>query len=97
MPETKTFEFKQCVNLIKSTGKKARSLKDLRDVIASVSRESIFHHTFQYFLKGHMLQYTNDFAHWAGESLEERALAEQLSNIDPYSFTDVDELRAALE
>lgn len=96
MAETKTFEFKQCVNLLKSTGKKARSLKDLRDVIASVSRESIFHHTYQYFLKGHMLQYTNDFAHWAGESLEERALAEQLSNIDPYSFTDLDELRNEL-
>jgi len=96
MAETKPFEFKQCVNLLKSTGKKASNLNDLRDVIESVSRESIFHHTYQYFLKGHMLQYTNDFAHWAGESLEERALAEQLSNIDPYSFSDVDELRNEL-
>lgn len=41
-----------------------------------------------------MLEYTNDFAHWAGESLEERALAEQLSNIDPYVFKDIDEVRA---
>ena len=43
-----------------------------------------------------MLEYTNDFAHWAGENLEERALAEHLSNIDPYNFRDVEALRNKL-
>ena len=76
-----SFEFKQCVSLLKSTGRKAKNLRELRDAIAVVSNESVFHHTYQYFLKGHILEYTNDFAHWAGESLEERALAERLSNI----------------
>ncbi len=90
------FEFKQCVSLLKSTGKKAKNLRELRDAIAVVSDESIFHHTYQYFLKGHILEYTNDFAHWAGESLEERALAEHLSNIDPYAFKNIDELRQEL-
>ncbi len=90
------FEFKQCVSLLKSTGRKARNLRELRDVIAVVSDESIFHHTYQYFLKGHVLEYTNDFAHWAGESLEERALSEHLSNIDPYVFKNIDELRQEL-
>ncbi|WP_333656057.1 DUF5752 family protein [Dissulfurispira sp.] len=90
------FEFKQCVSLLKSTGKKAKNLRELRDAIAVVSDESIFHHTYQYFLKGHILEYTNDFAHWAGESLEERALAERLSNIDPYAFKNIDELRQEL-
>jgi hypothetical protein len=47
-------------------------------------------------LKGHILEYTNDFSHWAGESLEERALAEHLSNIDPYDFGNIEELRAEL-
>ncbi|WP_242455832.1 DUF5752 family protein [Dissulfurispira thermophila] len=90
------FEFKQCVSILKSTGKKAKNLRELRDAIAVVSDESIFHHTYQYFLKGHVLQYTNDFAHWAGESLEERALSEHLSNIDPYSFKNINELRQEL-
>lgn len=54
------FEFKQCVSLLKSTGKKAKNLRELRDAIAVVSDESIFHHTYQYFLKGHILEYTND-------------------------------------
>jgi len=90
------FEFKQCVSILKSTGRNARNLRELRDVIAVVSDESIFHHTYQYFLKGHVLEYTNDFAHWAGESLEERALSEHLSNIDPYAFKNIDELRQEL-
>ena len=87
------FEFKQCVSISKSTGKKAVSLKELEDRLSSVSDDSIFHHTYQYFLKGHILEYTNDFAHWAGESLEERALAERLSNIDPYDFRSISDLR----
>ncbi len=90
------FEFKQCVSILKSTGKMAKSLRELRGVIAVVSDESIFHHTYQYFLKGHILEYTNDFAQWAGESLEGRALSEHLSNIDPYAFKNIDELRQEL-
>jgi len=93
---TNSFEFRQCVSILKSTGKKARNLHELRDAISAVSDESIFHHTYQYFLKGHILEYTNDFAHWAGESLEERALSEQLSNIDPYDFKNISDLRNKL-
>lgn len=90
------FEFKQCVNILKFTGKKAKNLRELRKITTVVSDEAIFHHTYQYFLKGHRLEYTNDFAHWAGESLEERALSEQLSNIDPYDFTNIVDLRNEL-
>jgi len=90
------FEFRECVSILKSTGRKAQTLRELMDVIATVSDGSISHHTHQYFLKGHILEYTNDFAHWAGEYLEERALAEELSNIDPYACADVGELREVL-
>ncbi|MHB8110832.1 MAG: DUF5752 family protein [Syntrophorhabdaceae bacterium] len=90
------FEFRQCITILKSTGKKAASIIDLRQILGTVSEESIFHHTYQYFLKEHILEYTNDFAHWAGESLEERALAEELSNIDPYSCVTLPDLREAL-
>ena len=90
------FEFRQCISILRSTGKKAANLKELREIIATVSDDSVFHHTYQYFLKEHILEYTNDFAHWAGESLEERALAEQLSNIDPYTCETISDLRAAI-
>jgi Family of unknown function (DUF5752) len=90
------FEFKQCITLVKATGLNAKTLRELRDLIASVSGESVAHHTYRYFLKGHVMEYTNDFAHWAGESLEESALAEVLSNIDPYEYASVDLLREKL-
>ena len=96
MDETMSFEFKQCVSIHKSTGKKAGNLRELRDVIAKASEESIVHHNYQYFLKGHMLEYTNDFAEWVGESLGEKALAEHLSNIDPYDFKEIGALRNEL-
>ena len=90
------FDFRQYASVLKSTGRKAKTLRDLRDIIADVSDEAIFHHMHQYFLKGHVLQYTNDFAHWAGESLEERVLSEHLSNIDPYGFRKIADLRQEL-
>lgn len=90
------FEFRECVNILKSTGRKAGSLRELRDGISSVSDGSIFHHTCQYFLKGRILEYTNDFAQWAGESLEERALSEHLSNIDPYACDTIGDARNEL-
>jgi hypothetical protein len=90
------FEFKQCVIIIKSTGKKAKNLREFRDALAVVNEGSIFHHTYQYLLKGHILEYTNDFAQWAGAGLEESALSEQLSNIDPYNFSSSEALRNEL-
>jgi hypothetical protein len=90
------FEFKQCTTIVKSTGRKARDVIELREAIGEESEGCIYHHAYQYFLRGHLLEYTNDFAHWAGEKLEERALAERLSNIDPYRHTDIGSLRSEL-
>jgi len=92
----RSFEFKQCVSIVKSTGKHAKNLRELRKMIATVGDESIFHHTHQYFLKGHMLDYTNDFSQWAGENLEERALAERLTSIDPYTLKTITAVRKEL-
>ncbi|MEW6116553.1 MAG: DUF5752 family protein [Nitrospirota bacterium] len=90
------FDFRQCISILKATGKKAKNLHELRDTLAIIHEESIFHHVYQYFLKGHILEYTNDFAQWVGIYLEESALSEHLSNIDPFSFGSIDELRHEL-
>lgn len=90
------FDFQQTISILKSTGKKAQNVGELREGIAATSDEAIFHHTYQYFLKGHVLEYTNDFAQWAGETLEETILSEHLSNIDPYSFKSMGEVRKEL-
>lgn len=94
MEEIKPFEFRQCITILKATGEKARNLRELRDRISDVSDESISHHVYHYFQKEkRILEYTNDFAQWAGETLKENILAEQLSNIDPYSFKCIVDLR----
>jgi hypothetical protein len=90
------FEFRQCITLLKATGAVAENLRELRDLIATANDACLHHHTYQYFLKGHILEYTNDFAQWAGQYLEERALAEELSNVDPYGYSDMDSLRREL-
>jgi hypothetical protein len=90
------FDFWQCILLLKSTGRKASNLRELRDVLAEVAEQSIYHHTQEYFVKDIGVEYTNDFAHWAGEFLEERSLAEQLSTIDPFGAGRVADVRAAL-
>lgn len=94
--QTKSFEFKESASIRKSTGQKAKTLLELRQLLADVSERSLYHHIYQYFLKQHVVEYTNDFAEWIGESLEERALAEQLSNVDPYGFSGLSSLRAEL-
>lgn len=91
-----TFVFRECVSLIKSTGRMATRLSEFKDILSLVPDESIFHHTCQYFLRSPGLEYTNDFAHWAGENLGERVLAEYLSNIDPYEYTTIEDLRKGL-
>lgn len=94
MEEIKPFEFRQCITILKATGEKARNLRALRKRISDVSDESISHHVYHYFQKEkRILEYTNDFAQWAGETLKENILAEQLSNIDPYSFKCIVDLR----
>jgi hypothetical protein len=90
------FEFRECVILLKSTGKKAGTIAELRQLLAGIPAASIVHHMFHYALRGHILEYTNEFAHWAGESLQERSLAEHLSNIDAYAFERVEDLRTEL-
>ncbi len=90
------FEFKQCVTVPKSTGKSAKNLRKLRQLLRRVTDESIIHHTCQYFLYGHVLEHTNGFAQWVAESLGEKALSEHLSNIDPYDFRSIEDLRHEL-
>jgi hypothetical protein len=90
------FSFSQCVKLKMAAGIRAADLQELSALLKSASENSIRHHTYEYFFKGKTFEYTNDFAQWAGEDIEARVLAENLSSIDPYSFGSLEELRAKL-
>jgi hypothetical protein len=59
---------------------------------------SIFFHTFGYFLRHRVFTtaYGNDFARWAANEIGDHALAERLAVVDPFGFSDLDELREHL-
>ena len=90
------FEFKECRKILRATGMRASNLAELMEGIRTASEGSILHHTQEYFFKGHIIEYTNDFAQWAGSVLEERVLSENLSNIDPFRHKSVESLRNEL-
>ncbi len=95
-PPDSTFEFRGSIRIVRFTGYRASNLGELLEGIKKVSEDSIYHHTVEYFLKGHPIYFTNDFAQWVGDCLEESALAEKLSNIDPYGFREIEDLRRAI-
>ena len=98
MKQLKPFRFFECTTLLRSTGKKAQDLVQLLNLIGEVSPGVLYHHTHQYYLKAsvEVPEYPNDFAVWAAEGLEERALAEKLSTLDLYALTHLENVRQAL-
>lgn len=92
------FKFFECTRLIQPTGRKAQDLGQLLSLINMVGPGVIYHHTHQYYLKAsiEVPEYSNDFAVWAAQSLEERALAEKLASLDLYAYRQIEEVRQAL-
>ena len=89
------FRFYTSSLLVEITGKKADDLKSFVDILKSIDESSIFyhiHHSFREytFAPG---EYSNDFARFVAESLEDRELAEQLTSINVKDFTDLNSLR----
>ena len=89
------FRFFECIALVMPTGKKASNLREFVELLKVVPPEVICHHLHHFFLKAvfQPWDYANDFAHWAAFGLEDFALAEKLSNLDPYSQSDIENLR----
>lgn len=92
------FTFYECTSLIQPTLKRAQDIKGLIALVSEVEPSVIYHHTHQYYIKAmtEVPEYSNDFAVWAAESLEERALAEKLANLDFYDCSTLEEVREAI-
>ena len=92
------FKFYECIILVMPTGKKAANLREFAELLKVVGPRVLFHHLHQFFIKPvhQPRDYPNDFAHWAAFGLEDFMLAEKLSNLAPFRFSDVEGLREAL-
>jgi hypothetical protein len=92
------FHFSGCVELRQTLDVHASDERELMARLEEVPSDSIFFHTFGYFLRHHPFTtaYGNDFARWAAVETGDRALAERLAVVDPFAFPLLDALREHL-
>jgi hypothetical protein len=98
MNHTEPFVFYTERRLVVLAGLRASTLDELLATIRTVPGSSIFYHTHHMYLAHHFETpaFTNDFALWVSEALQENALGEKLSAIDLLSFTSIRDLRDAI-
>ena len=92
-----TEPFRLCTRLHLSelTGLKASTLRELLELIKTVSGSCIYHHT-HHFLQQHQHlspEPPNDFAYWVSNVLGEAELGERLASIDIIQYSSVRSLR----
>jgi hypothetical protein len=91
----KPFRFRDAVRLNSPTGVSAATLREFRDAVERAEPGVLHHHLREVPLRFTFTfwDYPNDFAIWAANSLENRALAERLSVLDPFHERDLEVLR----
>ncbi|BCU70671.1 DUF5752 family protein [Stygiolobus caldivivus] len=90
----KPFYFITCKPVIYNTGKIAKNLAELVDMLASISVRSIAYH----FIFKRVMGYEdkNDFSKWIEENYGLTDLSKRLSALDPQTYTDEEMLRQDL-
>jgi Family of unknown function (DUF5752) len=92
------FRFTGCVELRQTLDVHALDERELMHRIGEVPADSIFFHTFGYFLRHRAFTtaYGNDFARWVALEIGDHALAERLAVVDPFAFSTLEALREHL-
>src|SRR5207247_2431420 len=90
--------FVGCCRRRQTRASEARDARELMHRLAEVPADSVFFHTFGYFLRARPFTtaYGNDFARWAAVEIGDRTLAERLAVVDPFAFATVEALREHL-
>jgi hypothetical protein len=96
--QTGPFEIKDCALIALATGKRAQSIRELKDHLATISEDSIFYHFWGGLLRPRFdnPDYHNDFAIWSAYHLHDKVLAERLALVDPNDYKSPAGLRAEL-
>jgi hypothetical protein len=92
------FAVKDCTLIAIATGKRAQTLRELRDRLETIHPGCIYYHFWGGLLHPRFAdpEYQNDFASWAYHGLNDRRTAEKLGIIDPTLFSDEEALRREL-
>jgi len=94
-PLTQPFNIRDCALVSMATGYRAQNLREFKEGLLRVHESSIYHHFWGRFLEPQFdePEYSNDFAAWVYHRLNEKALAEKLSVIDPTDYEDIESVR----
>jgi hypothetical protein len=89
------FTFHTELRLVALTGLRATTAEELLLHLKEVPGSSIFYHTHHMYLAHHFERptFTNDFALWASEALQNDSLGEQLAAVDLLAHTSVRSVR----
>ncbi len=92
------FRIRDCALVVLGTGIKAQNLREFLEGLQKIPEGSIYHHFWGRLLQSQFdePEYNNDFAAWVYHGLHEKALAEQLSVIDPTDYDNIEDLRQDL-
>lgn len=95
---TDAFAVKDCALIAIATGRRAATLRELRDTLQQITTDSIYYHFWGSLLISRFeeREYNNDFAAWARHGLHDACLAERLAVVDPTLFDSLDLLRQEL-
>lgn len=83
-PEGEEFHFLSCRTFILPTRRSARTLGEFADVLRTISVDSIYFHMFEARMR--LERGENDFSNWF-EGIGEKALADEVARLDPYTMT----------
>lgn len=80
------------------TGLKAKNLSELVSILKEAPDSAVYYHTHHFVEEYQYLtpQPANEFALWVGDVIGDEILAENLSNIDTFEFSTINELRERL-
>ncbi|MDD5439706.1 MAG: DUF5752 family protein [Candidatus Omnitrophica bacterium] len=88
--ENERFFFMKSISFICETDYAAYDLKEFAEILRKITIESIYYHIFEARLR--LEKETNDFSLWIEKALGNKKIADNISRLDPYSYT-LEELR----
>ena len=89
------FAIKDCALANIATGRRAQTLREMRNILRDIHPGSVYHHFWGTLLRPQSSdrEFNNDFASWSLQSLHDNRMAERLAVIDPMDFADLEGLR----
>jgi hypothetical protein len=81
-----------------ATGQACSNLRELLEALRTVPHAVLQHHMMRCAREDHfeLYEFSNDLARWCWDALGERHLAEELALVNPYAFSDIEDLRPAI-